>query len=97
MTRDRKELSLVATTLYPKSLGIGELTEPWRLEETLRPTALSGLEATATVLRCTRRSTRTTEEAYALYADSLTEAIDINLGRILVAPLPVAEGADDAR
>lgn len=75
------------TIQYPKSTGLfGELSEPWRLENTLKPMAQSYLDAAATCLRIISPHRLTVGDAYSLYTERLCEAIDMNISSRAIVP-----------
>ena len=79
------------TLLYPKTTGLlGELSEPWRLENDLKPMAQDYLDASAIALTVLAPGRLTIGDAYSLYADRLCEAIDINLGNLVITPVALS-------
>lgn len=68
---------------------LGELTEPWRVENDLKPQAQAHLDIAAVCLRIISPHRLTVADAYSLYTDRLCEAIDINLGNLVVSPAHV--------
>jgi hypothetical protein len=83
----------MARSLIGYPLGVGELTEPWRLENTLSRNAQEHLELAATCLLAVDPVRLVVDDAYDIYTGMLCDAIDISLGIFKIVPITMREGS----